>query len=156
MVTSLREGGDELLTFFSFPEAQWKTLRTTNFDRITRPNRGPSSARLRCSCCPGRTFRGQGGRGLRSPPRLIDVRDHRVPGHRTRPPLPHRSILNTCFDLSVCESVERDKPRPTRRMTIHSILAFLHQSVFVQLAVLGDVTNLEGWYPDARPTARTE
>ena len=30
MVTSLREGGDELLTFFSFPKAQWKTLRTTN------------------------------------------------------------------------------------------------------------------------------
>jgi len=29
-VTSLREGGDELLTFFSFPRAQWKTLRTTN------------------------------------------------------------------------------------------------------------------------------
>jgi transposase-like protein len=29
-VTSLREGGDELLTFFSFPKAQWKTLRTTN------------------------------------------------------------------------------------------------------------------------------
>jgi hypothetical protein len=24
------EGGDELLTFFSFPKAQWKTLRTTN------------------------------------------------------------------------------------------------------------------------------
>jgi putative transposase len=30
VVTSLREGGDELLTFFSFPKAQWKTLRTTN------------------------------------------------------------------------------------------------------------------------------
>jgi len=29
-VASLREGGDELLTFFSFPKAQWKTLRTTN------------------------------------------------------------------------------------------------------------------------------
>jgi putative transposase len=29
-VTSLREGGDELLTFFRFPKAQWKTLRTTN------------------------------------------------------------------------------------------------------------------------------
>jgi putative transposase len=27
---SLAEGGDELLTFFSFPKAQWKTLRTTN------------------------------------------------------------------------------------------------------------------------------
>jgi transposase-like protein len=30
MVTSLREGGDELLTFFRFPKVQWKTLRTTN------------------------------------------------------------------------------------------------------------------------------
>ena len=30
VVTSLREGGDELLTFFRFPGAQWKTLRTTN------------------------------------------------------------------------------------------------------------------------------
>src|SRR3989449_4633824 len=30
VVTSLREGGGELLTFFTFPKAQWKTLRTTN------------------------------------------------------------------------------------------------------------------------------
>ncbi len=30
VVASLREGGGELLTFFSFPKAQWKTLRTTN------------------------------------------------------------------------------------------------------------------------------
>ena len=30
VVTSLREGGGELLTFFIFPKAQWKTLRTTN------------------------------------------------------------------------------------------------------------------------------
>jgi len=30
VVTSLREGGDELLTFFRFPKAQWETLRTTN------------------------------------------------------------------------------------------------------------------------------
>lgn len=29
-MTSLREGGDELLTFFGFPKAQWKTLPTTN------------------------------------------------------------------------------------------------------------------------------
>jgi transposase-like protein len=29
-VASLREGSDELLTFFRFPKAQWKTLRTTN------------------------------------------------------------------------------------------------------------------------------
>src|SRR5256885_1042535 len=30
VVTSLWEGGDELLTFFTFPKAPWKTLRTTN------------------------------------------------------------------------------------------------------------------------------
>ena len=30
MVTSLREGGDELVTFFKCPKAQWKTLRTAN------------------------------------------------------------------------------------------------------------------------------
>jgi len=30
IVASLREGGDELLTFFTYPRAQWKTLRTTN------------------------------------------------------------------------------------------------------------------------------
>ena len=29
IVTSLREGGDELLTFFTFPKTQWKTLRTS-------------------------------------------------------------------------------------------------------------------------------
>jgi transposase-like protein len=30
VVKSLHEGGPELLTFFTFPKAQWKTLRTTN------------------------------------------------------------------------------------------------------------------------------
>jgi putative transposase len=30
VVASLREGGDELLTFFTFPKAQRKTLRTIN------------------------------------------------------------------------------------------------------------------------------
>jgi transposase-like protein len=30
VVTSLEEGGDELLTFFAFPAEQWKCLRTTN------------------------------------------------------------------------------------------------------------------------------
>src|SRR6266545_1962592 len=30
VVTSLREGGNELFTFFTFPKAQWKTLRSTN------------------------------------------------------------------------------------------------------------------------------
>jgi transposase-like protein len=29
-VRSLQEGGEELLTFFTFPKGQWKTLRTTN------------------------------------------------------------------------------------------------------------------------------
>jgi transposase-like protein len=35
VVTSLREGGDELLTFFTFPKVQWKTLRTTNTIEIS-------------------------------------------------------------------------------------------------------------------------
>jgi len=30
VVKSLQEAGTELLTFFSFPKTQWKTLRTTN------------------------------------------------------------------------------------------------------------------------------
>src|SRR5205085_11174576 len=30
VVSSLREGGDELLAFFRFPKAPWRTLRTTN------------------------------------------------------------------------------------------------------------------------------
>jgi putative transposase len=30
VVASLREGGNELLTFYTFPKTQWKTLRTTN------------------------------------------------------------------------------------------------------------------------------
>src|SRR6267142_1028357 len=30
VVTSLREGGNELFTFFTFPKVQWKTLRSTN------------------------------------------------------------------------------------------------------------------------------
>ena len=30
MVESLQEAGDELLTFYRFPKAQWKSLRTTN------------------------------------------------------------------------------------------------------------------------------
>jgi putative transposase len=29
VVRSLDEGGDELLTFFRFPEQQWKTIRTS-------------------------------------------------------------------------------------------------------------------------------
>ena len=29
-MTRLREGGDELLTFFTCPQAQWKALRSTN------------------------------------------------------------------------------------------------------------------------------
>jgi transposase-like protein len=30
VVRSFQEGGEELFTFFRFPPAQWKTLRTTN------------------------------------------------------------------------------------------------------------------------------
>ena len=30
VVTSLHEAGEELLTFFDFPEAMWKSLRTTD------------------------------------------------------------------------------------------------------------------------------
>ena len=30
VVNSLREGGDELLTFFTYPSSTWKSLRTTN------------------------------------------------------------------------------------------------------------------------------
>lgn len=30
VATSLEEGGEELLTFYSFPQSQWKSLRTTN------------------------------------------------------------------------------------------------------------------------------
>src|SRR5262249_9109337 len=30
VVASLREGGSELFTFFAFPKAQWKPLRSTN------------------------------------------------------------------------------------------------------------------------------
>lgn len=30
VVTSLEEAGDELLTYFTFPKSQWKTIRTTN------------------------------------------------------------------------------------------------------------------------------
>jgi transposase-like protein len=36
VVRSLLEGGEELLTFFTFPKAQWQTLRTTNV--IERPH----------------------------------------------------------------------------------------------------------------------
>src|SRR5437773_1363574 len=35
VVTSLREGGEALVTFFRFPQDQWKTPRTTNtIDRV--------------------------------------------------------------------------------------------------------------------------
>src|SRR3989449_10841894 len=30
VVTSLRDGGNELFTCFTFPKARWKTLRSTN------------------------------------------------------------------------------------------------------------------------------
>jgi transposase-like protein len=36
VLRSLHEGGAELLTFFTFPKAQWKTLRTTNANRTAQ------------------------------------------------------------------------------------------------------------------------
>ena len=43
VVASLREGGDELLTFFRFPKAQWKTLRTTNvIERLHKEGLSPT------------------------------------------------------------------------------------------------------------------
>jgi transposase-like protein len=47
VVESLEEGGDELFTFFRFPKAQWKTLRTTN--AIERLN-GESRRRVKTQC----------------------------------------------------------------------------------------------------------
>src|SRR5262249_20269110 len=73
VVTSLREGSDELLTFFRFPKAQWKTLRTTNTierlheefrRRLKTPRWSCSSASWQAgrSSCAGSTA---GGRFLR-------------------------------------------------------------------------------------------
>ena len=40
VVKNLQEGGTELLTFFSFPKAQWKTLHTTNvIERLNEESR---------------------------------------------------------------------------------------------------------------------
>ncbi|CAN5197970.1 IS256-like element IS1553 family transposase [soil metagenome] len=47
VVESLLEAGDELLTFFRFPKAQWKTLRTTNL--IERLN-GEFRRRVKTQC----------------------------------------------------------------------------------------------------------
>ncbi len=46
---SLAEGGDELLTFFRFPKAQWKTLRTTNaIERLNEEFRRRVKTQGRC------------------------------------------------------------------------------------------------------------
>jgi transposase-like protein len=46
---SLREGGDELLTFVTFPKAQWKTIRTTNvIERLNGEFRRRVNAGGRC------------------------------------------------------------------------------------------------------------
>lgn len=50
VVNSLEEGGDELLTFFRFPKAQWKTLRTTNvIERLNEEFR--RRIKTQCSMC---------------------------------------------------------------------------------------------------------
>jgi hypothetical protein len=49
VVASLREGGEELLTFFRFPRAQWKTLRTTNtIERLHEEFRRRVKHKARC------------------------------------------------------------------------------------------------------------
>ena len=49
IVTSLREGGDELLTFFTFPQAQWKALRSTNvIERLHQEFRRRVKTKARC------------------------------------------------------------------------------------------------------------
>jgi transposase-like protein len=50
VVESLEEAGDELLTFFGFPKAQWKTLRTTNvIERLNGEFR--RRVKTQCSLC---------------------------------------------------------------------------------------------------------
>jgi len=50
VVESLDEAGDELLTFFRFPKAQWKTLRTTNvIERLNGEFR--RRVKTQCSLC---------------------------------------------------------------------------------------------------------
>ncbi len=49
VVTSLREGGDELLTFFAFPKAQWTALRSTNvIERLHGEFRRPVKTQGSC------------------------------------------------------------------------------------------------------------
>lgn len=50
VVESLREAGDELLTFFSLPKPQWKTIRTTNaIERLNGEFR--RRVKTQCSLC---------------------------------------------------------------------------------------------------------
>jgi transposase-like protein len=50
VVESLEEAGDELLTFFRFPRAQWKTIRTTNaIERLNGEFR--RRVKTQCSLC---------------------------------------------------------------------------------------------------------
>jgi putative transposase len=50
VVESLQEAGDELLTFFRFPPAQWKTIRTTNaIERLNGEFR--RRVKTQCSLC---------------------------------------------------------------------------------------------------------
>jgi putative transposase len=50
VVESLNEAGDELLTFFRFPKAQWKSLRTTNvIERLNEEFR--RRVKTQCSLC---------------------------------------------------------------------------------------------------------
>jgi transposase-like protein len=50
VVESLQEAGDELLTFFRFPQAQWKTIRSTNvIERLNGEFR--RRVKTQCSLC---------------------------------------------------------------------------------------------------------
>jgi hypothetical protein len=90
VVTSLREGGDELLTFFGFPTAQWKTLRTT--DESVKRSRSISTSPGTLPCAlfdlksserPGQRLRGfPVARGLRFLPRDATIC---TPGVRKTP-----------------------------------------------------------------------
>ena len=82
-----REGADELLTFFTFPKAQWKTLRTTNvIERLHEEFRRRVKRRGRCrartppwSCSSaswrvGRSSCAESMAGGRSPPCSVSTR----------------------------------------------------------------------------------
>ena len=59
VVRSLEEAGNQLLTFYEFPRAMWKSIRTTNalenlnreFDAGRKPKRRSPARSPRSLCC---------------------------------------------------------------------------------------------------------